>query len=288
MSDDREQIQKLKRKINQEREWTKLLPHCFGKYSRGDPFCDECTVSQQCRLEEKPIENDEESSYDFDQWIERKCRKAVNRAWKRQSERSYGEYLDPDTNPETQGYFAKTQAEIVKRKKRQLKVELSEKAEKIANELPNLPKWIRQNPVIKDSLKRTHFLQVIDYTRAEKVEQDQRWSLTWTGKLHAERYSFMKDGQEVLTDYIVVKIDNDWLAKYLALDERTTRKYLQALCRAGILVDLGKPGKNKPKLYASGYWSTYWNEGKKGRTRVYFLKDTDEWREVLCRLNLQF
>ena len=222
--------------------------------------------------------------------IEKECKKAVNRKWKRECLKHCGEEIDPyapDTDPELKQLYKRIKRQIESKERDKIRLELEAKANEIANELPNLPKWIRNDPVIRGCLKNTKFLRVLNYTRIkggleQRWEKSMKWAKYFNIKSHAH---FKKDGGEVINCfYIIVRVDPKKLGRYCGLSERSARKYLQALCKAGILIKVGKPAKDKPTLYTSGYYLPT----VKGFNKIYWLKGSDNGKEKLCKLDLQF
>ena len=86
-------------------------------------------------------------------------------------------------------------------------------------------------------------------------------------------------------DYILCVPKPKLLARWLGIGERSVQLYLKALVDAGIVIELGKRGPRGKRVFASGFFRPL-PVGIAATKREYFLKDTPEWREVLCRLKV--
>jgi len=118
---------------------------------------------------------------------EKQCRAAVTAQWKRTSQKRYGEILDPKkiTDPDIKKYYEYIKKQTSAKYKIRIALEIREYTEKILNDLPNLPKWITNNPKIIGQLKNTKFLNVLNYIRTVGgIEQRLDWSRKWTNVLN--------------------------------------------------------------------------------------------------------
>lgn len=228
---------------------------------------------------------------------ERQRRDAIKRKWKKISEKYYDKVVDPvapDTESDIKKHYERIKKEVSNKHKAKIALEISEYSNKILNELPNLPKWITNNPKITGYLKNTKFLNVLNYIRMPGgIEQRFSWSKEHLHKLKLPLHKHeTSTGKTFPCYYVVVRIWPKKLARQIGLSEISARKYLQILCDAGILKKLNKAGKNQPTLYSSGYWLAGEGKDKDGKAKswnnkLYWMKETNEWIERLCELTLQ-
>jgi hypothetical protein len=96
---------------------------------------------------------------------------------------------------------------------------------------------------------------------------------------------------------ILFQLNFELLESELGISKRRAYRLADKCCKSGILIDLGKPRKNrkgKPirdaqKVYACGYWAVYQDKdlGNYGRRKVSFVSKDKYWLDILGKFRVR-
>jgi len=128
--------------------------------------------------------------------------------------------------------------------------------------------WMKKNKAIMKNLTtKRPLISILNYITDHALHR--------TGDVNTKRKpdSYIKDGKEYR--YIATKINTEKIADSIGVSKSTVKKYIQVLKEGDVIRPLSPLTRT---WYAIGYWNN--------RNRVFFLKDTPEYRKFLAKFHL--
>ena len=128
--------------------------------------------------------------------------------------------------------------------------------------------WMMKNKAIRENLTtKRHLVPILNYITDHALHRTEDVNT----KKKIDRY--IKDGKEYR--YIATKINTEKIADSIGASKSTVKKYIQVLKNGDIIKPLAPFTRS---WYAIGYWNN--------RNRVFFLKNTPEFRQFLAEFHL--
>jgi hypothetical protein len=137
--------------------------------------------------------------------------------------------------------------------------------------------WMINDTKIFQTLTKFRIIDVLNFLDTSNVDPKGKdfGKLVKGKKYESISKSGAKEGKQVKYDYSIILVNKEFYQKIrdeIGLGTSAIQKYLKAFCDIGILLKLGKAGKdNREMLYADGYY-VKWEDGKNRKIRFLTAK----------------